>query len=95
MIIEMIYNIFSEKSLKSSFLHEHFIKTDHVLNDKIFAPILQVLFSLNSRMVQQELQNDIGNIGENFNVMKNSTAECKNWYYDTKMLASIIKSNKN
>ena len=40
MIVEMIYNIFSEKSLKSNFLHEHFIKVDNVLNDKIFTPFL-------------------------------------------------------
>lgn len=93
MIIEMIYNIFSEKSLKSNFLHEHFIKTDHVLNDKIFYPFLQVLFSLNSRTVQKELKNDIGSISES-KKLNSSNANCRTWYYDSKQLASIIRSSR-
>jgi hypothetical protein len=93
MIIEMIYNIFSEKSLKSNFLHEHFIKTDNVLNDKIFYPFLQVLFSLNSRTLQKELKHDIGNISEASKI-NSSTASCKTWFYDSKQLASIIRSSR-
>lgn len=93
MILEMVYNIFSEKSLKSNLLHEHLIKVDDILNDKIIHPFLQVLFSLNDRTIQKEFQNDLGHLSES-KKLSSSTASCRTWYYDSNQLASIIRSSR-
>lgn len=86
MILEMIYNIYSEKSLKSAFLHEHLIKTDQILNEKIFHPFIKALFKVNHGQIQKDLQKSIVTLSR-------ETGKAS-WYEDFDKLNNIIKSSE-
>lgn len=64
MVLDMVYNFFSDKSLKSSFLYENLVKVDNILNEKIFTPFLMTLFNLNAKTVQSELSADLAKISD-------------------------------
>lgn len=51
MVLDMVYNFFSDKSLRSSFLYENLVKIDTILNEKIFNPFLMTLFNLNTKTI--------------------------------------------
>lgn len=86
MILEMIYNIYSEKSLKSNFLHEQLVKTDMILNEKIFQPFIKALFKVNELQIQTDLKDGIVTLSR----------ECGkvSWYEDFDKLNNIIASNE-
>ena len=92
MVLDMVYNFFSDKSLKSSFLFENLVKIDTILNEKVFTLFMMTLFSLNEKTVQSELSSDIYKLSDAAK-SQGPQLKCKSWYYDSKQLASIIRSS--
>lgn len=86
MILEMIYNIYSEKTLKSGFLHEQLIKVDDVLNEKVFHPFIKALFRVNEKQIQDDLKDGVLTLSQNSGRLK--------WYEDFNKLNHIIESSE-
>ena len=94
MVLDMVYNFFSDKSLRSNFLYENLVKIDNILNEKIFNPFLMTMFNLNTRTIQSELSSDLAKVGDSGKYY-GPQLKCKSWYYDSKQLATIIKSTRS
>jgi hypothetical protein len=93
MVLEMVYNIFSEKSLRSNFLYDHLLKTDNILNDKIFEPFVECLFRVNNHQIQDDLKKGV--IMVTAGQGKKSAQGAQSWFNNYDGLVKIIKSSQD
>ena len=89
MIIEMMYNIFSDKTLRSNFLYDHLFKIEQSLDEKIFLPFMRAVFDANIYEIRDGLKTGIILTSK-----KKGAEQRKGFYHDYTQLLSIIESSR-